>query len=39
MITHGKLDTIRRGSRHLGVMSMAVAAPALLRHAIRERTT
>jgi hypothetical protein len=39
MTTHGKLDTIRRGSRHLGVMSIAVASGALLWHAVRERTT
>jgi hypothetical protein len=29
MITYGKLETIRRSGRHLGVMSTAVAALAL----------
>jgi hypothetical protein len=30
MITYGKLETMRRSGRHLGVMSTAVAALALL---------
>jgi hypothetical protein len=37
MITDEKLDTIRPGGRHLGLMSTAAAAPAVACDA--ERTT
>jgi hypothetical protein len=37
MITDGKLDTIRPGGRHLGLMSTAATAPGVACDA--ERTT